>query len=191
MFRLRFLLLEKGHFSNHRKYLTIYPSFFGENRKMKAKNYFTINTGAYFASENPEYLIIQENAEWKVYLSNHFCGRSFNGDLVELETDAYGTTWWTPVEIDAAKLKRYMQRNAKPEKWRNWSTAFKEKHATDCVMDGPHLAAKWVVDGKKKMEVHYYGFLESENQHPHYHSACKLLRYLQRNGKFEKSILDW
>lgn len=150
---------------------------------MKAQNYFAIDTGAYFASEKPNYVIIQDTDDWKVYYSGHYIMSSeFSGELSELEPNEYGPSQWVPVEIDIEKLKKYFARNAKPEKWRNFTKAFEKKHQPRNMCDGPHVGATWMIEGKKTMNVWFYGFLDSEDLHPHYQQACRMLRYLNRNG---------
>lgn len=154
---------------------------------MKANNYFLIQEGSYFADHSPAYLIIQDTQNWKVFYADGRVGMPFKWYTEPSNEPATIPAACIPVEIDVLKLKQYFFQDAQVLKWRNFTKRFKEKHALNMIMDGPSLEASWYVEGKKLIDVWYYfGMLDSEALHPHFHRASKMLRYLQTHGTLTK-----
>lgn len=157
-----------------------------ETEKIKSKDYFILRWHAYFADYNWDYIILRDKDPWEVYYRQMPGGmpiNPFEGDGFEIKKE-----WgWHPVEMDTAKLKKYMLTRAKPETWKNVTRKFYENHQVGGICDGPTLSITFIKPNGRKKEMGYLLYEFPEEWHPSYQRACRLMRYLQRYGKKGKS----
>ena len=151
---------------------------------IKTKDYFTLSWSAYFAEYNWDYIIVRDREPWEVYYRQAPGGgpiRFQEGDGITINK----SSGWKPVEMDTVKLKTYMLTRAKPETWKNVSRKFYATHDVAMICDGATLSIAFTKPNGKIREVGYLLGEFPEEWHPSYQKACRLMRYLLRNGKKE------